>query len=214
MSKKKVLGFMAVLPSWDGHRNRDDSIAIGETPRQAHNLMRKFYYENRAEWDDITWKEAMEYHDFYILVLLGGDAYTDGYGQTFVPDELWDWDSKVAPKSFTSDRLPNPNSKLTTLKFWAIENPAKGFLYQFLGRPVATYQPYEYGDDYRKQTALWGNFNIPPKLPPLLQKCSKPKFDKLLTKEIHYEGNEHLTRKERRSICSPAFAQAFFKSNR
>ena len=111
-------------------------------------------------------------------------------------------------------RLPNPNSKLTTLKFWAIENPAKGFLYQFLGRPVATYQPYEYGDDYRKQTALWGNFNIPPKLPPLLQKCSKPKFDKLLTKEIHYEGNEHLARKERRSICSPAFAQAFFKSNR
>ena len=107
-------------------------------------------------------------------------------------------------------KLPSENAKLTSLKFWVIENPARGFLYQFLGKPAETYQPYEYGDDYRKHTALWGNFNMPQKNPII---CTKPKFDKLTTKEIHYKGNEHLTRKERRSICSPAFAKAFFKAN-
>ncbi len=108
-------------------------------------------------------------------------------------------------------RLLEPNSKKTRLKFWVIENPAKGFLPQFLGKPAATYQPWEYGDDYKKDTALWGNFNMPPKSPIV---CTKPKFDRLTTKEIHYQGNEHLTRQERRSICSPAFAKAFFEVNR
>jgi len=107
--------------------------------------------------------------------------------------------------------LPSPTSKKTSLKFWVLENPARGFLQQFLGKPAATYQPYEYGDDYKKDTALWGYFNMPPKTPIV---CTKPKFDQLKTREIHYEGNEHLTRKERRSICSPAFAKAFFKANR
>ena len=106
--------------------------------------------------------------------------------------------------------LSSPNSKKTSLKFWVLENPTKGFLPQFLGKPAATYQPYEYGDDYKKNTALWGNFTMPPKTPIV---CTKPKFDKLTTKEIHYIGNEHLTRKERRSICSPAFAKAFFRVN-
>tara|TARA_Y100000310_G_C20365270_1_gene660871 strand:- start:26 stop:655 length:630 start_codon:yes stop_codon:yes gene_type:complete len=107
--------------------------------------------------------------------------------------------------------LPSPNSKKTSLKFWVIENPARGFLYQFLGKPVFHYQPYEYGDDYKKDTALWGNFNIPPKNP---IQCTKPKFDRLTTKEIHGEQYGLLTRKERRSICSPSFAKAFFKANR
>jgi hypothetical protein len=107
--------------------------------------------------------------------------------------------------------LPSDNSKLTTLKFWVIENPARGFLPQFLGKPAAKYQPYEYGDNYKKETALWGNFVMPPKKPII---CTAPKFDRLRTKEIHYEGNEHLTRKERRSICSPGFAKAFFEANR
>ena len=108
-------------------------------------------------------------------------------------------------------KLPSLQSKLTSLKFWVIENPARGFLYQFLGKPAATFQPYEYGDDYKKHTALWGNFNMPPKTPIV---CTAPKFDQLKTKEIHYNGNEHLTRKERRSICSPSFARAFFEVNR
>lgn len=106
--------------------------------------------------------------------------------------------------------LTTTNSKLTVLKFWVIENPSRGFLPQFLGKPAAKYQPYEYGDNYKKETALWGNFVMPPKTP---IECTAPKFDQLKTKDIHYKGNEHLTRKERRSICSPGFAKAFFKAN-
>jgi hypothetical protein len=107
--------------------------------------------------------------------------------------------------------LQNENSKKTSLKFWMIENPTKGFLPQFLGKPTLVYQPWEYGDNYKKSTALWGNFNVPPKNP---IKCTMPKFDQLKTNEIHYKGNEHLTRTERRSICSTAFAKAFFKANK
>lgn len=45
-------------------------------------------------------------------------------------------------------------------KFWVIENP-NGYLKKWLGRPIFTFEPYYYGDNYQKQTCLWGNFNIP-----------------------------------------------------
>jgi len=113
------------------------------------------------------------------------------------------------------------------LKFWCIENPMKGSLNWFLGRPVLIFQPYEYGDDYQKMTALWGCFNIPEKKPVkisqenyikaqtnnLLYQRYK-KFDSLLTKEIHPDYYGKLTRQERRSICSEKFAQAFYEVNK
>ncbi|MCP4354564.1 MAG: hypothetical protein GY793_02800 [Proteobacteria bacterium] len=108
-------------------------------------------------------------------------------------------------------KLLKPNSKLTTLKFWMIENPSRGFLYQFLGKPLLKFQPYEYGDTYKKETAIWGNFNIPKKTP---IDCNAPKFDQLASKDIHPEMFGKLTRTERRSMCSPGFANAFFKANR
>lgn len=49
------------------------------------------------------------------------------------------------------------------LAFWVIENPARGVLKNYLGEPQFTYQPWEYGSPWTKQTALWGKFNIPPK---------------------------------------------------
>lgn len=51
-----------------------------------------------------------------------------------------------------------------TLKFWVIENPARGDLRKFLGPPQFTYQPWEYGSPWTKHTALWGKFNTPHKL--------------------------------------------------
>lgn len=47
--------------------------------------------------------------------------------------------------------------------FWALENPATGDLEHYLGKPKMTFQPYEYGDGWAKKTAIWGNFNVPPK---------------------------------------------------
>ena len=35
--------------------------------------------------------------------------------------------------------LKTDNAKKTTLRFWMLENPAKGFLQQFLGIPALTY---------------------------------------------------------------------------
>ena len=106
--------------------------------------------------------------------------------------------------------IPSPTAKKTNLQFWMLENPF-GFLRRFLGHPKLVYQPFEYGDNYKKKTCVWGFFNIPKKNP---IECTMPKFDKLKSNQIHYEGNEHLTRQERRSISSPSFCSAFFKSNK
>ena len=44
------------------------------------------------------------------------------------------------------------------LKFWAMENPT-AYLRQFIGKPVMKFQPYHFGDRYKKSTDLWGYFN-------------------------------------------------------
>ena len=106
--------------------------------------------------------------------------------------------------------LDKDTQKYSPLKFWALENPYFGMLKWFLGEPAMIFDPYEFGDPYKKRTALWGRFNIPEKNP---VKCDKPKFDKLKTKEIHPEFYGKLTRQERRAITPKGFAQAFFRAN-
>lgn len=106
----------------------------------------------------------------------------------------------------------NNTAKYTRLKFWALENPYLGLLKNFMGKPAHIYDPWEYGDSYKKRTALWGNFNIPPKMffvPPV----GMVKFDGLKTSQIHPEYADTLTRTERRSVCSAKFAEAFFRAN-
>ena len=67
-----------------------------------------------------------------------------------------------------------------TLKFWVIENPARGRLKDFLGTPQFTYQPWEFGSPWTKHTALWGKFNIPPKIYTSWEKV--PKIPELYTR--------------------------------
>lgn len=64
--------------------------------------------------------------------------------------------------------------------FWVIENPATGRLKDFLGKPRLTYEPWQYGSPWTKRTALWGKFNIPPKV--YLRWEDVPKNDKLYTR--------------------------------
>ncbi len=111
-------------------------------------------------------------------------------------------------------KLPTPLAKRTNLKFWALENPY-GLLRRYLGHPVMVFNPYDFGDAYQKKTCLWGYFNKPMKNPYITPnaKISK-KFDKLLNEEIHFEGNEDLTRQERRAITPAGFAKAFFEANK
>lgn len=49
-------------------------------------------------------------------------------------------------------------------KWWMMENPARGELRKFIGEPKATYQPWQYGASWTKETALWGDFVMPKKL--------------------------------------------------
>lgn len=107
-------------------------------------------------------------------------------------------------------KIESDVQKKSPLKFWALENP-NGILKWFLGKPVFEFNPYDFGDNYKKKTYLWGYFNNPKKNP---IECDKPKFDKLTTKEIHPEFYGKLTRQERRAITPAGFAQAFFEANR
>lgn len=105
--------------------------------------------------------------------------------------------------------LDKDTQKTPPLKFWALENP-KGMLEWFLGKPAFVFNPYDFGDDYRKKTCLWGCFNEPKKAP---VECTKPKFDRLTSREIHEKYYGELTRTERRAITPSGFAKAFFEAN-
>ncbi len=108
-------------------------------------------------------------------------------------------------------RLDSDVQKYSPLKFWVLENPNRGMLKWFLGKPALVFSPHEYGDDYKKETALWGMFNAPKKSP---VECNAVKFDRMKSKDIHPEYYGKLTRTERRSLCSEKFAQAFYEANK
>lgn len=109
-------------------------------------------------------------------------------------------------------RIKSDLQKFSPLKFWVLENPNRGMLKYFLGKPAMVYSPHEFGDSYRKETALWGRFNEP-QIIPLFPHAKLKKFDMLRTKEIHPEYYGKLNRTDRRSICSQKFAKAFFEAN-
>lgn len=125
--------------------------------------------------------------------------------------------------------------KYSPLKFWALENPWYGRLKWFLGNPVFTFTPWEFGHNYKKKTALWGYFKEPIKTHKLIdevmtndeQEKSKtnsrklPKFDYMTMEELKNvrtiteldSWKNAKTRQALRSITPRGFAQAFFKSN-
>jgi len=120
-------------------------------------------------------------------------------------------------------------------KFWVIENPATGALKKFIGEPDYKYQPWWYGSPWTKETALWGNFNIPQRV--YYEWKDVPKNDKLY---IRNRGNRATNKPalyqmhkssynlipefqtlpdpksdmEFRSLCSQKFANAFYQANR
>lgn len=114
--------------------------------------------------------------------------------------------------------LPYKNAKITTLKFWAMENP-KGFLRYFLGNPPFEFTPADFGDNYKKKTQLWGNFNKPIKNP---IECTTKKFDVTLLEDlpqfpqgfIYNKGCGLDKRQVRRSITPQGFAKAFYEANK
>lgn len=116
--------------------------------------------------------------------------------------------------------------------FWAIENPSRGRLRKFLGKPTMTYQPWEYGSPWTKDTAIWGKFNIPE---PLFDKWrdvpnkiklwkrkdrNKPCLAYLhksainLIPEFQWAAASIKRDVDLRSMCSQGFAKAFYEANK
>ena len=108
------------------------------------------------------------------------------------------------------NQIETPYAKTTTLKFWALENP-HGLLKRFLGKPCYTFNPYDFGDDYKKQTHLWGYFNNPKKSP---IDCNNVKFDRMKSKDIHGEYYGQYSRSVRRAITPKWFSRAFDLANK
>tara|TARA_R100000234_G_C4932542_1_gene149148 strand:- start:46 stop:630 length:585 start_codon:yes stop_codon:yes gene_type:complete len=107
------------------------------------------------------------------------------------------------------NKINGPYAKTTTLKFWCLENP-NGLLKRFLGKPCFEFNPYDFGDDYKKKTHLWGYFNDPIKKP---IECTNVKFDRMKSKDIAPKYFGIYDRKERRAMTPQGFAKAFFKEN-
>ena len=113
--------------------------------------------------------------------------------------------------------------------FWAIENPASGRLKNYLGTPTMTYEPWHYGSPWTKKTALWGQFNTPPRryifwddVPKIPNLYVRPGRSKPSLAFMHKSAARLIpefadfypkTDMEFRSLCSQKFAQSFYEVN-
>ncbi len=114
--------------------------------------------------------------------------------------------------------------------WWVIENPAKGVLKKYLGKPVYEYEPWWYGSPWTKKTALWGKFNIPEREYQKWEDVSK--IEGLYTRPgrgkpslaFMHKNHKRFIREfdcfevdsdmEFRSLCSQKFAKAFYEANK
>lgn len=105
------------------------------------------------------------------------------------------------------------------LSFWALENP-KARLRWFMGIPALTFNPFDYGDAYRKPTDIWGNFNCelernPIKLNALQRRQSRLNSQEMEKLPENYVLPEGFSRRAaQRSMTYGGFAKAFYKANR
>ena len=95
------------------------------------------------------------------------------------------------------------------LAFWCLENPM-GILRQFLGQPVFTFDPCDFGDPYTKKTDLWGYFNIPLKNPAIFPIRYFKKYGKLPSISDITSSKQV----NKRAITPLGFAKAFFEANK
>ena len=116
-------------------------------------------------------------------------------------------------------------------KFWIVENPAAGSLKNYLGKPKAVYQPWQYGSPWTKRTALWGDFvmpeplyqtwdEVPGKLDLWARRGRKPsivwwhKSAAAFIPEFDWAVDLIDSDMALRSMCSQGFAKALYLANR
>jgi len=131
--------------------------------------------------DSKPWKDAG-----YNVILVGSDIGVENF---HAPGDVYGVIANPVCTEFStarsSGKARNPekgmflvNECLRIIKeaspvFWVIENPAKGVLKEYLGKPTYEYEPWWYGSPWTKRTALWGAFNIPPPRVLPLGRCSE-----------------------------------------
>ena len=99
------------------------------------------------------------------------------------------------------------------LAFWSLENPM-GYLRQFLGKPVFTFNPCDFGDRYTKKTDLWGYFNEPKKTPINLNQ-TQIDFCKINNRPLPSISDITGSKQsDKRAITPVGFAKAFYKANK
>lgn len=102
--------------------------------------------------------------------------------------------------------------------WWCLENPATGSLPEYLGAPVATFDPWQYGDPWTKETALWGYFNMPTPTvtvkPTLVKHRDNQPSTTIRQNAPHYSHVKlPLTRAAFRAVTPKGFASEFAKAN-
>lgn len=192
-----------------------------------------------------TGSDTKSYRDArYTVILVGKDVGVENYHP---PKNVYGIIANPVCTEFStarsSGRARNPEKGMELVRecqriisecnptFWVIENPATGRLKDFLGKPVMTYEPWHYGSPWTKKTALWGKFNVPPRLyykwedvPKIEELYIRPKRSKPSLAFLH-KSSYHLIPEfwplafpqsdmEFRSLCSQKFAQAFYKANK
>jgi hypothetical protein len=197
-----------------------------------------------------TGSDTKPYRDAgYTVILVGKDMGVENYGKGRVyepPQEVYGIIANPVCLEFSTarstGRARNPEKGMEIVrecqriieecnpKFWVIENPATGRLKDFLGKPVMTYEPWHYGSPWTKKTALWGKFNIPPKLyskwenvPKIPELYIRPGRTKPSLAFLHKSARQYISEfwelaipyndMEFRSTCSQKFAKAFFYEN-
>lgn len=183
-------------------------------------------------------------HEDYKVIRVGSDIGvenfnppTDVYGIIANPPCTefstagYDRDSDITKGMYLVDHC-NRIIEEAEPKFWVMENPARGTLYKYIGKPREKYQPWEYGSPWTKHTALWGNFvmpdvlytnweDVPKNLNLYVRKSrGKPSLATCHKNDIrHFKEYQWCVDKIKcdadiRSLNSDGFAQAFFNANR
>lgn len=191
-----------------------------------------------------TGSDSKPYKDAgYNVILIGSDIGVENFTP---PSDVYGIFANPVCTEFSTARsngkARNPNEGMFLVehclriieqakpKFWVMENPAKGVLKNYIGKPKYEYEPWWYGSPWTKRTALWGEFNIPerkyckwedvPKLEGLYQRPNRGKPSlafmhknhvRFIPEFINFHPDSDM---EFRSLCSQKFAQAFYEANK
>lgn len=85
--------------------------------------------------------------------------------------------------------------------WWALENP-RSHLQYWLGEPALKFQPWWYGDEWTKETWIWGKFNLPARTN---ENRAPGRRLRSMTEITHSAA--------KRAVTPPGFARAFFAAN-